>query len=512
MTDSTQENRKKGKAGLIILLVLLVLAAAALGGASYAYRRYTDFCEAYADRFLPGTKINKIDVEGMTTEEVEKRIEDSIDAYTLTVRFDEDHSETITDKDIEYHYVSDGGVQKLMDAQDIDQFLLSWLKERKVPETVTTVGTATEYSSELLAKLVYAFPELETPDPVEPVDAVMTYADGVFSVTPEQQGSETEVNKEPVLTAVVKAVDALQSEVDVSTLEDVYTVKKIKAKVTAKKLQKKADELNRYLSSSITYTLPNGSVYTLDYNTTFDWLTVSEDGEYSVNEDIWRQKAAEYVASLAAEVNNVGAPRTFEATGIGTYTVYDNEGYSTYGYTVNQEAETDRLFNDLISGTVDSRQMAYSSWETADFNDGLGNSYVELDLSRQHMWIYQYGTLVLETDIVSGNMDQENHTPQGIYMVYAKEHNSTLKGKPDPATNKPEYEVPVRIWMPFIQSLQIGLHDADWRSEFGGDIYIYDGSNGCINCPADRIDEIEAAVTWDMPVIVYYSDGLYLHD
>ena len=30
---------------------------------------------------------------------------------------------------------------------------------------------------------------------------------------------------------------------------------------------------------------------------------------------------------------------------------------------------------------------------------------------------------------------------------------------------------------------QIGLHDATWRGSFGGSIYKYNGSHGCINLP-----------------------------
>ena len=29
----------------------------------------------------------------------------------------------------------------------------------------------------------------------------------------------------------------------------------------------------------------------------------------------------------------------------------------------------------------------------------------------------------------------------------------------------------------------VGLHDATWRWSFGGDIYTYNGSHGCVNLP-----------------------------
>ena len=35
-----------------------------------------------------------------------------------------------------------------------------------------------------------------------------------------------------------------------------------------------------------------------------------------------------------------------------------------------------------------------------------------------------------------------------------------------------------------------GLHDAQWRSRFGGDIYLTNGSHGCINLPLEKAAEL----------------------
>ena len=44
-------------------------------------------------------------------------------------------------------------------------------------------------------------------------------------------------------------------------------------------------------------------------------------------------------------------------------------------------------------------------------------------------------------------------------------------------------------WIPFIGN-SWALHDANWRSRFGGDIYQYAGSHGCVNLPADKAKEL----------------------
>lgn len=66
-----------------------------------------------------------------------------------------------------------------------------------------------------------------------------------------------------------------------------------------------------------------------------------------------------------------------------------------------------------------------------------------------------------------------------------------------------EYESHVDYWMPFNGG--IGLHDATWRKTFGGDIYVKNGSHGCINLPYEAAEELYGIINYDMPIIVYKS-------
>ena len=36
----------------------------------------------------------------------------------------------------------------------------------------------------------------------------------------------------------------------------------------------------------------------------------------------------------------------------------------------------------------------------------------------------------------------------------------------------------------------IGLHDANWRSSFGGSIFLKDGSHGCVNMPNEKAAQL----------------------
>ena len=65
----------------------------------------------------------------------------------------------------------------------------------------------------------------------------------------------------------------------------------------------------------------------------------------------------------------------------------------------------------------------------------------------------------------------------------------------------PNYRSHVNYWMPIVG--HIGIHDADWRNEFGGEIYKTSGSHGCINVPPENMPELFAAVQTGTKVIVH---------
>ena len=75
-----------------------------------------------------------------------------------------------------------------------------------------------------------------------------------------------------------------------------------------------------------------------------------------------------------------------------------------------------------------------------------------------------------------------------------------MRGKKLP-NGRYEYQSHVNYWMPFNGG--IGLHDATWRSKFGGDIYVTSGSHGCINLPKDKAEKIYDIIDKNMPIIVY---------
>ena len=125
----------------------------------------------------------------------------------------------------------------------------------------------------------------------------------------------------------------------------------------------------------------------------------------------------------------------------------------------------------------------------------------EINITKQHLWFVKDGSVVLESDFVSGKeSDPTRLTPSGTYYIYNKERNRVLRGTKQP-NGKYEYESPVSYWMPFNKG--IGLHDASWRSTFGRDIYINSGSHGCINLPTGFAGSLYSQIYVNLPVVVY---------
>ena len=102
------------------------------------------------------------------------------------------------------------------------------------------------------------------------------------------------------------------------------------------------------------------------------------------------------------------------------------------------------------------------------------NIYVEVSKSVQHVWVYDKPKhIIMESDCVTGRKGVHD-TPSGIYYISQSAKDYTMKGD--------DYTSFCKRFMR-ITNTGVALHDASWRYRFGGNIYKYNGSHGCINLP-----------------------------
>ena len=164
--------------------------------------------------------------------------------------------------------------------------------------------------------------------------------------------------------------------------------------------------------------------------------------------------------------------------------------------------DIDSTASTLMAEVDQGSMLIYPEWENGlsySTASGVGRDYVEVDITNQTVFLYINGALLFETPCVTGMADGYSDTRVGIFQMYSKASPYTLRDK---SPNGYEYATPVDYWMPFDGSR--GLHDANWRAAYGGNIYTYDGSYGCVNLPPDSARFLYANTYVGMPVIVHY--------
>ena len=243
---------------------------------------------------------------------------------------------------------------------------------------------------------------------------------------------------------------------------------------------------------SVTYQMPNKQTEVLDGLTIASWVNGSKGLTVSVD----AAKVADYVQGLR---NKYDTP-----TGTQTWQSADGTAKSIktdYGWHIDQAKETEALIANIQSLQSVTREPVYASRAVQTEMPQWGKTFVEIDLSSQHVYYYQDGNCVWDSKCVTGTAtDPDRATPTGVFALKYKQRDRVLRGRINPQTGKPSYESPVAYWMPF--NGNIGLHDANWRSSFGGNIYLKSGSHGCINLPPKNAKTLFELITPGTVIVV----------
>ncbi len=274
------------------------------------------------------------------------------------------------------------------------------------------------------------------------------------------------------------------------TIIDFREITDITPEITANNLElkKQMEEINSIVSTTVEYKLYDGTAYTLNYKKMKNWISRNKNNEYIIDLD---KNVPKFVNEIAKKSEYELISTKFNATGIGEIKI--SFGRKTYAK-IDKEKEIDRLKKQLKNKENASWKVIYKPLP----NYTNLKTYIELDLSRQRVWMYVDGECILNTPCVTGNVSQGYSTPVGIYYLTYKTMNTTLEGyNYDGST----YSSPVTYWMPFNGG--IGFHDATWRGSFGGNIYMTNGSHGCVNLPYWAASTIYTYINSSIPIIIY---------
>lgn len=216
------------------------------------------------------------------------------------------------------------------------------------------------------------------------------------------------------------------------------------------------------------------------------WITETEDHALTSPEDGFTA----YAQSLAEKYDTQGIPRNFRTSYGNTITLYQGD----FGWKLDVEETAAVLYESAQSRTPHFVKPVWSKkGGSLNRGDDIGDSYIEIDLENQKVWLYVDGEEILETDCVSGTPGTDRETPGGVYSIFYMQSPAVLRGA--------DYASPVDYWMAF--NGNIGLHDADWQTSFGGDVYLTNGSHGCVNLPIPAAKKIYETVSIGFPVVCY---------
>ncbi|MBR1770641.1 MAG: L,D-transpeptidase/peptidoglycan binding protein [Lachnospiraceae bacterium] len=444
----------------------------------------------YQTHFYPGTIINGMGCSNADKVTVMSRLILQSQNYQLDiagrdVKTGEKVSlASVEAKDIELiNSVAESDVVALMDEQN------GWLWPSFIwrSDFQYTLSGSNDYSEELLWSFLNKQAAFQKGRMKAPTDAYIgdySEENGGFVLVAETQGTQLDMDR--TKKVIKDSIDRRQRSLDLDE-RGCYTKPQITAKDAA--LLESVKQGNRWMKTNVTYDW-NGTPVVVNADLVKEWIT--KDGTSLALDEAAVKK---FVTERAEQYDTYGKSRSFHTTlGYNLSLTAPN-----YGWKTDTNAEATALIALIQDGTAAEKTPAYEQTAWNKGTNDIGNSYVEADLTHQHLYLYQNGSVVLETDFVSGNMSNGSRTPQGVFGITYKTTNAVLRGA--------DYQTPVNYWMPFYGNY--GMHDATWREEFGGDIYLTEGSHGCLNLPLDQAASIYNYMSEGFPVVCYYyPDGM----
>lgn len=436
----------------------------------------------FMNRYYPGTMIGDFSCGGKTQAEVEGMIRNRASGYTLKIQGREEMEATLAASEIQLQFLLDHTLQEIIDRQNG----FAWLPS--LWETISyDLPVTVQYDSKLLHEKLSGMLFFQKENMRNPVNAYIgAYSSelGGYPIVEEDQG--TVINRQRAEAAIISALENMEETL---ILDEADCYEKPEISHEDESLVRFWSRLNRFVSSKILYDW-HGMEEVIDGDLIQEWLEIDREQQIvTINATAVR----DYINILSKKHDTFGKEREFRTSEGRKITLKPG----SYGWRVDRSKETEKLIKLIRAGSQVSREPEYLYTAAAKGENDIGDSYVEINLTAQHLYLYVEGKLITESDFVSGNVSRGYATPAGVYGLTYKTLNATLKG--------PGYATPVDFWMPF--NGNIGMHDAGWRRQFGGNIYLRNGSHGCINLPREEAEKIYEAVYKGFPVVCYKDEN-----
>ena len=439
---------------------------------------YLGLAVYYQDSFMYGTWINDIYCTGKTVSEA---------AEELQKNFKYDSLYVITPQDVEVIEV-----ETLRMEYDFESALKEY--RRKQNPYVWFFHMLTGHQSEVVIPKI-SFDENVLEQWIYTTDSYnsnLELEDDKLTIILGENGYEITEEKEPILNTILaqeKISQAIKNaEAEVNLIEEgcYFTREETVEMQEIRELYKKIEEIQNI---SFTYKIKEKEKKVTPLEIAL-WFAKDEAGNFVTDKNgklvFDKNAVGEFVEKLAAEYDTW---HNFPFVTHDGREIVLKKG--NYGTQIDKKKETAYLMNCLKEPTELVREPVYAKDVLYKDSNVVNDTYVEVDMTEQKMYFFSKGEQVLETSVVTGCTSKNMGTPEMVCYVNYKQRNRYLKGR-----------YFVNYWVPVYGG--IGLHDAMWRDEFGDDIYIKNGSHGCINTPLEKMEELYGLLEVKMPVVVHY--------
>ena len=446
-------------------LVVCGLALAAVYGGGCAY---------FSTHFTPGTTVNGQDVSLMTTSALSASVSDSVRAWTLELSGPAGFSAKVSSEDVGLTARADDYAANALSKSDARAWPLDLLSHRTIlQEDGVTLDEGK--LRECLQSEVAAYNQ-GAQAPTRASSSFDSEA-GEFRISNEVAGTMLDLDR--VVARAAGAAKSLQRELALGG-DELLRPAVLHDDERLVSVTKRANEL---LALSIPLTCDGREVSRVDKSVSASWVTVGDDLDLEVDGDL-----------IGDWINTVLAASVDHSDETNDYAVDDASlAKSIYDELLGQRCDPIEIPLRVVGSRPAESEGAHER-----------GRHIDVNLSTQYARLYDAnGRVIWRSYIVSGNTAEGRSTPTGTYAINANMARDTvLVGADEDHDGEPDYRSKVSYWMPFIGN-SVGLHDATWRYSFGGSIYSYAGSHGCVNLPYQ-----DAKALWDL---VRVGDKVVVH-
>jgi lipoprotein-anchoring transpeptidase ErfK/SrfK len=450
---------------IIIIIISLLLAAISIYQATH---------------FNSNIKINDIEVSGLTADHALKKLQTSV----LTNEVYIGDQQILNGKDTQMGYTEmDLPVIKKLLKNQWTFFPSFKTKNYSLMPSEQDMYRNQILKTELEQKLISMNQDLKAP-----TDAHAILEEGKIIVSKSMKGEQYDV------TTLIKEYEKKEYTSEIH-LNSVY-LEPIKEDSEIVKNQEQ--KLQEFLHHTVEYKVQD-QAHSLRASDLIKNASLSEDMEVLIDPSDINKKIAEINDSQST----LGKNFTFK-THSGKQISVKGQGY---GWALDVKKETALIKEAFEKGekSISASNIYGNGWSNEGYgyeaitNNGIGDTYAEVSIADQRIWIYKDGKLVESTHVVTGKHITGEDTSPGVWYILYKRSPYTLTGS---SAGNPNYSIEVDYWAPFTNSGQ-GFHDASWRNNWANNAYLTAGSGGCVNVPPSVMKSVYDNLSIYDPVVVY---------